>query len=73
MLDDAGEVRAVRYALMATADLTIEDSWYVAGMAGTGSNTYVANDLFVPSEFTLDLDTFMGRKFASWLPEEPDY
>ncbi|MEV7976714.1 acyl-CoA dehydrogenase family protein [Streptomyces sp. NPDC086519] len=73
VLDDAGEVREVRYALMSTADLTIEDTWYIAGMAGTGSNTYIANDLFVPSGFTLDLDTFMGRKFPSWLPEEPGY
>jgi alkylation response protein AidB-like acyl-CoA dehydrogenase len=30
------------------ADLSIEDTWFVAGMKGTGSNTIVANDVFVP-------------------------
>ncbi|MFJ9243887.1 acyl-CoA dehydrogenase family protein [Streptomyces sp. NPDC101776] len=73
VLDNAGQLREVRFALMSAADLTIEDTWYVAGMAGTGSNTYVADDLYVPREFTLDVETFAGRKFAAWLPEEPGY
>ena len=30
------------------SDLTIEDTWFVAGMKGTGSNTLVAEDVFVP-------------------------
>src|SRR6185369_12184012 len=29
-------------------DLTIEDTWFVAGMKGTGSNTMVADRVFVP-------------------------
>jgi 3-hydroxy-9,10-secoandrosta-1,3,5(10)-triene-9,17-dione monooxygenase len=73
VLDDAGQVSEIRYALMPADDLKIEDTWFVAGMAGTGSNTYVANDLFVPSDFTLDYETFYGRRFATWLPDEPVY
>lgn len=43
---------------MAFIDLTdrateIEDNWHVAGMAGSGSNTIVANDLFVPEALIL--------------------
>jgi alkylation response protein AidB-like acyl-CoA dehydrogenase len=30
-------------------DLTIQDDWYASGMAGTGSNTIVANEVFVPA------------------------
>jgi alkylation response protein AidB-like acyl-CoA dehydrogenase len=30
------------------ADITIEDAWSVAGMRGTGSDTYSVTDLFVP-------------------------
>lgn len=30
------------------SDMTIEDTWHVAGLKGTGSNTSVAKDLFVP-------------------------
>ncbi|MFG1922752.1 acyl-CoA dehydrogenase family protein [Cryptosporangium sp. NPDC048952] len=37
------------YALVPTADLTIDRTWHVAGMRGTGSHTLVA-DLVVPDE-----------------------
>jgi 3-hydroxy-9,10-secoandrosta-1,3,5(10)-triene-9,17-dione monooxygenase len=30
------------------SEIEIEDTWFVAGMRGTGSNTLVANDLFIP-------------------------
>lgn len=32
---------------------SIEDNWHVAGMAGSGSNMIVAQDLFVPEELIL--------------------
>src|SRR5262245_9984727 len=35
-------------SLMPMTDLTIEDTWFMAGMKGTGSNTIVARDVFVP-------------------------
>jgi alkylation response protein AidB-like acyl-CoA dehydrogenase len=34
--------------LMPMDELSIEDTWFVAGMKGTGSNTVVAEDVFVP-------------------------
>ena len=30
------------------SEIEIEDTWFVAGMRGTGSNTLVAKDLFIP-------------------------
>ena len=30
------------------SEIQIEDTWFVAGMRGTGSNTLVAKDLFIP-------------------------
>lgn len=36
------------FALIPMADLTIEESWFVTGMMGTGSNTIVADEVFVP-------------------------
>jgi 3-hydroxy-9,10-secoandrosta-1,3,5(10)-triene-9,17-dione monooxygenase len=30
------------------SEIQIEDTWFVAGMRGTGSNTLVVNDLFIP-------------------------
>ena len=35
-------------ALVPMGELTIEDTWFVAGMRGTGSNCLVAEDVFVP-------------------------
>jgi 3-hydroxy-9,10-secoandrosta-1,3,5(10)-triene-9,17-dione monooxygenase len=35
-------------ALIPTSEMSIEDTWFVAGMRGTGSNTLVAEEVFVP-------------------------
>ncbi|MDF3312822.1 acyl-CoA dehydrogenase family protein [Rhodococcus sp. T2V] len=35
-------------ALVPMSELAVEDTWYVAGMQGTGSNTLVAENVFVP-------------------------
>jgi alkylation response protein AidB-like acyl-CoA dehydrogenase len=48
MTGERGEVLNFGLSLMPMADLSIEDTWFVAGMKGTGSNTIVANDVFVP-------------------------
>lgn len=36
-------------AFVPASELTIEDTWHVVGMRGTGSNTVVAENVFVPS------------------------
>jgi alkylation response protein AidB-like acyl-CoA dehydrogenase len=35
-------------SLMPMTELALEDTWFMAGMKGTGSNTIVARDVFVP-------------------------
>jgi alkylation response protein AidB-like acyl-CoA dehydrogenase len=35
--------------LVPMSELSVEDTWHVAGMGGTGSNTVVASDAFIPS------------------------
>jgi alkylation response protein AidB-like acyl-CoA dehydrogenase len=47
--DEAGEAADQGLALIPREEVTIEDTWYVAGMRGTGSNTIVADGLFVPA------------------------
>jgi len=43
-------------------ELTVEDTWFMAGMKGTGSNTIVAKDVFVPAHRFLPYpDAFAGR------------
>ncbi len=41
--------------LVPSIELTILDDWYASGMAGTGSNTVVAEDVFVPAHRSLPL------------------
>ncbi|MGW5639914.1 acyl-CoA dehydrogenase family protein [Streptomyces sp. NPDC003832] len=42
-------------ALIPMHELTVEDTWYVAGMRGTGSNTLVADEVFVPEHRILSV------------------
>jgi 3-hydroxy-9,10-secoandrosta-1,3,5(10)-triene-9,17-dione monooxygenase len=40
----------LRYFFVPRSELAIEDTWYTLGMRGTGSNTFVADKVFVPEQ-----------------------
>ena len=42
------------------SDMTIEDTWYFAGLRGTGSNTVIATDVFVPAHRATPLSRFLS-------------
>ena len=42
-------------------DLTIKDTWFVTGMQGTGSDTSIATDVFVPEGQMVLMDERMGQ------------
>jgi alkylation response protein AidB-like acyl-CoA dehydrogenase len=46
--NDEGEFLYPAMALIPNSDITIEDTWFVSGMRGTGSNTIHADEVFVP-------------------------
>jgi alkylation response protein AidB-like acyl-CoA dehydrogenase len=46
--DPSGQVVNLGLSLMPMDQLTIEDTWHMAGLHGTGSNTIVGQDVFVP-------------------------
>ncbi|HVW40625.1 MAG TPA: acyl-CoA dehydrogenase family protein [Amycolatopsis sp.] len=73
VLDEQGQLSDLRLALLPTSELTIEDSWFVAGMAGTNSNTFVANELFVPEHRTLSLLALGAGVKPSEHTDEPLY
>ncbi len=52
---EAGEQSGQGIALIPMTDLTIEDTWFVTGMKGTGSNTLVAEQVFVPGHRILSV------------------
>jgi alkylation response protein AidB-like acyl-CoA dehydrogenase len=47
--NDKGEMVNLGLSLMPMSEVTVEDTWFMVGMKGTGSNTIVANDVFVPT------------------------
>ncbi len=65
VLDPDGEVIAPGMATMRIDDVTTKDTWHVAGMQGTASNTSVAEDVFVPAHrlgIGLDLNDTNGAQ-----------
>jgi 3-hydroxy-9,10-secoandrosta-1,3,5(10)-triene-9,17-dione monooxygenase len=51
-----------RVFLLPASDYTVIDTWYVSGLAGTGSKDVTANDVFVPEYRTLGVDAGKGGK-----------
>ena len=47
-------------ALVALSDCTVEDTWYASGLAATGSNDVVVDDLVVPAHRVLDFMAIRG-------------
>jgi alkylation response protein AidB-like acyl-CoA dehydrogenase len=61
-------------ALIPVRDLEIKDDWYVTGLRGSGSNSVVASDLFVPAaNVGLAADFFAGRYTSAAAPDEPSF
>jgi alkylation response protein AidB-like acyl-CoA dehydrogenase len=52
--DDAHNVHDVVTAFAPISELRIEDTWFVAGMCATGSNTMVADEVFCPDHRLLN-------------------
>jgi alkylation response protein AidB-like acyl-CoA dehydrogenase len=60
------------WAFIPMSDLTIEDTWFAAGMKGTGSNTVAADDLFVPAHRLMSLrGEHADPDWADRYPPEP--
>ncbi len=73
LTDEAGEVVGQGLALIPMSDLRIEDTWYVAGMRGTGSNTLHADGVFVPSHRILDVPAALQHVYPTEHKDEALY
>ena len=73
MNNEKGETVNFGLSLMPMSELTIEDSWFVAGMKGTGSNTIVARDVFVPEHRFLPYPAAFGGSYRTEHPDEIVY
>ena len=57
---EASEPR-IGFALMQRGEYTVKDTWFTIGMRGTGSNTMVAEDLWIPRNRIISFEQLMGQ------------
>jgi len=55
LTDHGGKVIGEGLAFVPLTELSIEETWFMAGMRGTGSNTLVGSEIFVPDYRILSL------------------
>ncbi len=72
-VNEAGEVVDQAVAIMPAAQCTIEDTWHVAGMRGSGSNTVVADEVFVPDHRIMSVSQILAGGTATPYKEEALY
>ena len=59
--------------LMPMGELSVEDTWFTAGMKGTGSNCVVARDVFVPEHRLLSIPKALAGEYPSEFIDEAAY
>lgn len=53
------------YAILRKDQYSIKDTWYTIGMRGTGSNTFVAKDQWVPADQVVRAATMLGSELEA--------
>lgn len=72
--DENGTMVGHNSVLIPRGEVDIEETWFVAGMRGTGSNCVVADNVFVPEHRVANtLDFVEGRFLNDHADEEPLY
>jgi 3-hydroxy-9,10-secoandrosta-1,3,5(10)-triene-9,17-dione monooxygenase len=71
--DAAGAITEHALALIPMSDLTVEDTWFVAGMKGTGSNTLVADEVLVPDHRLLSVPKAIENEYPTEHADEALY
>ena len=74
VVNDAGETIDQGLALISCRDMTLEDTWFVAGMSASGSNCLVAQDVFVPDHRVMSVPKAIEGDYPNErLAQEPFY
>jgi alkylation response protein AidB-like acyl-CoA dehydrogenase len=71
--DEAGEPVDQALAFIPMGELSIKETWFVAGMKGTGSNTIIAEDVFVPQHRLHSVPRAIENDYATEHTEEALY
>jgi 3-hydroxy-9,10-secoandrosta-1,3,5(10)-triene-9,17-dione monooxygenase len=73
LTNETGEVVDHALVVISTAELTVEETWFTAGMKATGSNTFVADDVFVPEYRVMPLSAMVEGKYPIGRTDEALY
>ena len=71
--DADGNVVDQAVAFAPASDISIEETWFVAGMKGTGSNTIVAQDIFVPGHRIHSVPEAIQNRYRTPFKDEVAY
>lgn len=72
LLEQEGQDPVPLSVVVPASEVQILDTWYMDGMAGTGSNDIVFNDVFIPEHRTAK-DIFRGGAAAQHVHKNPMY
>src|SRR3984893_11228108 len=74
IVPDADSTHEYRLFLVPAGDVTVEDTWYSAGLRGSGSDNVRATGVFVPEHRTVAMDTLRdGHSPGGLLNHAPIY
>jgi 3-hydroxy-9,10-secoandrosta-1,3,5(10)-triene-9,17-dione monooxygenase len=59
--------------VMPVQDISVKDTWQTVGMRGTGSNTIVADKVFVPDHRVIEVSRFVGGNYDTEFKDEVLY
>jgi alkylation response protein AidB-like acyl-CoA dehydrogenase len=71
--DDNGQPVDQGVALIPRSDVSLEDTWFVAGMKSSGSNCLVAQDVFVPAHRVVSVPPAITGQYPTEHTEEALY
>jgi len=60
VVDESGQIVGAAMSLVPVSELTPEHTWLTVGMRATASDTWVADDLFVPQHRVLPIDALIA-------------
>jgi alkylation response protein AidB-like acyl-CoA dehydrogenase len=73
VVDDFGRPIDQALAFIPMSELSIQETWFVAGMKGTGSNTLIAENVFVPDHRLFSVPRAMDNEYATEHTDEVLY
>lgn len=71
--NEAGETVDQGMALLPRSELSLEETWFVAGMKSSGSNCLIAEDVFVPEYRVMSVPPAMEGHYGTEHTEEALY